>query len=124
MTCDTGRPYPDPDPQTPQGHDACHKSHIGAHAPHTGVDPMAESVLRALYPHSGMRRALLKSLGAQGLLAAVASLFPYRAAEAMLWDRTAPEQARRLTHKQRLLFAQVLASLVVRPSIHDPFSIL
>lgn len=91
MTCDTGRPYPDPDPQRPQGHDACHKSHIGAHAPHAGADPMAESVLRALYPHSGMRRALLKSLGAQGLLAVVASLFPYRAAEAMLWDRTAPE---------------------------------
>ncbi len=94
MTSDESLSCPEPDTAKPCDCGARDERHLGAHAPETGAGPMAEAVLRALYPQSPLRRALLKGLGAQGLLAAVATLFPYRAAEAMLHDRTAPEHKR------------------------------
>jgi nitrate/nitrite transport system substrate-binding protein len=74
--------------QTPRAHDGVQSNDIEA----LNRRVVESAVMRALFPHDGVRRRFLRGVGASTAYAAVASFFPFGALEAMAQDKKPPEK--------------------------------
>src|SRR6185369_9788931 len=87
-----------PNPFDPEARLSCS---CGAHASQAEHDQSEEApsrraietaVMRALFPEDAVRRKFLNAVGAGTALAAISSVFPFAALEAMAQDKKPPEK--------------------------------
>ena len=74
------------------GHHASQADHEAAHVAPADAEALnrrviESAVVRAIFPHDGERRRFLRSVGSSTALAAIASLFPFGALEAMAQEK-------------------------------------